>query len=58
MTVSGEPRTDMTLPKPPKASEPDPDKDQEETTDPNMPVVTRAAFNMVCYGMPNLIITQ
>ncbi|GFO25853.1 cilia- and flagella-associated protein 46 isoform x2 [Plakobranchus ocellatus] len=41
-----------------KAGEPDPDKDQEEPKDSDMPVVTRAAFNMVCYGMPNLIITQ
>ncbi|XP_055900491.1 cilia- and flagella-associated protein 46-like isoform X3 [Biomphalaria glabrata] len=24
----------------------------------NYPVVTRAAFNTVCYGMPNLIVTQ
>ncbi|RUS85833.1 hypothetical protein EGW08_006385 [Elysia chlorotica] len=41
-----------------KASEPELDKDQDEEKDANIPTVTREAFNMVCYGMPNLIITQ
>lgn len=36
----------------------DPDKDQEDAKVVDMPKVTRACFNMVCYGMPNLIVTQ
>ncbi|GFS07539.1 cilia- and flagella-associated protein 46 [Elysia marginata] len=58
-SVKGEAKAESTANKVQlKGAEPDADKDQEEAKDPNVPVVTRAAYNMVCYGMPNLIITQ
>ncbi|XP_035825239.1 cilia- and flagella-associated protein 46 [Aplysia californica] len=42
-----------------KPSESDPDKDVEESKEEeDMPVVTRSSFNTICYGMPNIIITQ
>ncbi|XP_076434592.1 cilia- and flagella-associated protein 46-like isoform X2 [Babylonia areolata] len=36
----------------------DPDKDQEEPKEEDLSVMRRAWFNMVCYGMPNLVVTQ
>nr|KAG5695793.1 hypothetical protein BaRGS_013391 [Batillaria attramentaria] len=36
----------------------DPDKDKEEPKEDNFSVIQRSWFNMVCYGMPNLIVTQ
>ncbi|CAL1538602.1 unnamed protein product [Lymnaea stagnalis] len=31
---------------------------RRDSVDENIPAVTRSAFNTVCYGMPNLIVTQ
>ena len=36
----------------------DPDKDLEEPKEEDLNVQQRSWFNMVCYGMPNLIVTQ
>lgn len=36
----------------------DPDKDQEEPKEEDFSVLQRSWFNMVCYGMPNIVVTQ
>ncbi|KAK7109057.1 hypothetical protein V1264_013170 [Littorina saxatilis] len=36
----------------------DPDKDEEELKGEDLNVIRRSWFNMICYGMPNLIVTQ
>ena len=36
----------------------DPDKDLEEPKEEDFSVLRRSWFNMVCYGMPNLVVTQ
>ena len=39
-------------------SEVDPDKDQEEPKDAEKMLIQRSWFNMVCYGLPSVVVTQ